>query len=50
MTAKSTDTFVLILIIIYTIIVFLNVSFEEEIDDYRIYVNIVELIILSLFA
>jgi hypothetical protein len=50
MSAKQTDLFILILIIIYTIIVFANVSFEDSIDDYKIYINIVELVILTLFG
>jgi voltage-gated sodium channel len=50
MSSKQMDMFILILIIIYTILVFANVSFEEEIDEYHIYLNVVELIILSFFG
>ena len=37
-------------ILIYTVIVFVNVSFEDSIEDYRIYILITELVILSIFA
>lgn len=44
------DSFILALIIIYTVIVFAYVSFEEEIEDYKLSINIVELVILTLFG
>ena len=50
MSSKQMDTFILVLIIVYTVIVFANVAFEEEINEYKIYVNVIELIILSLFG
>lgn len=50
MTSKSMDTFILALIIIYTLIVFAYISFEEEIEDAKLSINIVELVILTLFG
>jgi hypothetical protein len=49
MSSKQTDLIVVILIIVYVVVVFTNVSFEAEIDEYKIYLLIVELVILTLF-
>jgi hypothetical protein len=50
MSSRAMETAVLVLIILYTSIVFTVVAFEEELSDYKIYISVVELFILTLFA
>ena len=50
MSSQKLDAIILAFILVYTVIVFINVSFEDNISDYKIYILIVELVILTIFG
>lgn len=49
-THRKFESMLLVVIVLYSALIFLRIAFEEDLDDLTLYFNATELVILALFV